>query len=809
MLAPDAFATCSRDGTVRVWREAIGSAAAFAQAAVCVGHESFVTALARSPTTGALASGSRDKRVVLWNPADGSQIADLRGHALDVTAVCAPDAPAGVVVSGAMDKSIRVWDPTAASAVAVVENAHESSVLALLALPAELGGGFLSASADRTIKRWALIDQSASESSGNKKTVSVSCVATFRGHSDTVRGLASAPAAMVGGEAGAFLSASHDCTARLWRANGETVRAFVGHAALVYAVAAVGDRLVVTGSEDNAMKLWTASDGACVKTIAHPGCVWSVAAIEPLGDVVSCCADGVARVWTADDAKADAGAEAAFDASIAAAMDARAKANLAEQQSKIKTEGPEALNSPGASDGATKVIREEGTGAIVAYAWSAGTRAWERLGEVTGVGGDTTEAGGGRKTLDGVAYDYVFDVDIQEGAPTLKLPFNAGDNPYDAAERFLESNGLDPGYREQVVNFIVQNVGERNVQQGANVDPFTGAGAYVPGGGGGSGGGFVGAGIDASSGANADPFTGAGAYVPGGGSRSNVSAECSNVSGSSSFAYAPHKAAVTFASAKFEPMLEKLLALPSAASDPATADAFRRCVADASGGEAAGADAMRAFADAADAVAAESAFPVLDLARMLVLSRGGGGGGASAAAAVAAVGAAGRACADAEKTSAASLLTAGRLLCNGLAAPDPDVRDAFRSAASQLLVRASRERRRPFLGLVFAGARVFFFFSRTRRAARIVPGPARVIAGSDFTLGQSEPARRSSARGDRKRRETPRAPQEAERARRERDPSAAGEHRVKHSSFFRAFFFLSRSPAAPSDPPPFRARSPT
>ena len=785
MLAPDAFATCSRDGTVRVWREAIGSAAAFAQAAVCVGHESFVTALARSPTTGALASGSRDKRVVLWNPADGSQIADLRGHALDVTAVCAPDAPAGVVVSGAMDKSIRVWDPTAASAVAVVENAHESSVLALLALPAELGGGFLSASADRTIKRWALIDERASESSGGKKTVSVSCVATFRGHSDTVRGLASAPAAMVGGEAGAFLSASHDCTARLWRANGETVRAFVGHAALVYAVAAVGDRLVVTGSEDNAMKLWTASDGACVKTIAHPGCVWSVAAIEPLGDVVSCCADGVARVWTADDAKADAGAEAAFDASIAAAMDARAKANLAEQQSKIKTEGPEALHSPGASDGATKVIREEGTGAIVAYAWSAGTRAWERLGEVTGVGGDTTEAGGGRKTLDGVAYDYVFDVDIQEGAPTLKLPFNAGDNPYDAAERFLESNGLDPGYREQVVNFIVQNVGERNVQQGANVDPFTGAGAYVPGGGGGSGGGFGGAGIDASSGANADPFTGAGAYVPGGGSRSNVSAERSNVSGSSSFAYAPHKAAVTFASAKFEPMLEKLLALPSAASDPATADAFRRCVADASGGEAAGADAMRAFADAADAVAAESAFPVLDLARMLVLSRGGGGGGASVAAAVAAVGAAGRACADAEKTSAASLLTAGRLLCNGLAAPDPDVRDAFRNAASQLLVRASRERRRPFLGLVFAGARVFFFLEDSegradRSWARACDRGIRFYPRPERTRPTLERARRSETT-----RNAARASGGGTRSTRARSVRGGRTPR----SFFRAFFF--------------------
>lgn len=33
--------------------------------------------------------------------------------------------------------------------------------------------------------------------------------------------------------------------------------------------------------------------------------------------------------------------------------------------------------------------------------------------------------GSGRKQLhDGKEYDYVFDVDIQEGAPPLKLPYN-------------------------------------------------------------------------------------------------------------------------------------------------------------------------------------------------------------------------------------------------------------------------------------------------------------------------------------------------------------------------------------------------
>ena len=34
--------------------------------------------------------------------------------------------------------------------------------------------------------------------------------------------------------------------------------------------------------------------------------------------------------------------------------------------------------------------------------------------------------GAGRKQLyEGREYDYVFDVDVQEGAPPLKLPYNA------------------------------------------------------------------------------------------------------------------------------------------------------------------------------------------------------------------------------------------------------------------------------------------------------------------------------------------------------------------------------------------------
>uniref|UniRef100_A0A7S2Z8E4 PFU domain-containing protein n=1 Tax=Chloropicon laureae TaxID=464258 RepID=A0A7S2Z8E4_9CHLO len=63
------------------------------------------------------------------------------------------------------------------------------------------------------------------------------------------------------------------------------------------------------------------------------------------------------------------------------------------------------------------------------------------------------------KMFDGQHYDYVFDVDVQDGVPPLKLPYNRGENPYEAADRFLLAHTLPASYREQVVQFIIQNTG--------------------------------------------------------------------------------------------------------------------------------------------------------------------------------------------------------------------------------------------------------------------------------------------------------------------------------------------------------------
>jgi hypothetical protein len=51
--------------------------------------------------------------------------------------------------------------------------------------------------------------------------------------------------------------------------------------------------------------------------------------------------------------------------------------------------------------------------------WSTSASTWQQIGQVVDA------IGQGRKQLyEGKEYDYVFDVDVAEGVPPLKLPYN-------------------------------------------------------------------------------------------------------------------------------------------------------------------------------------------------------------------------------------------------------------------------------------------------------------------------------------------------------------------------------------------------
>ena len=71
----------------------------------------------------------------------------------------------------------------------------------------------------------------------------------------------------------------------------------------------------------------------------------------------------------------------------------------------------------------------------------------------------------------------MFSVDIEEGKPPLKLPYNIAEDPYFAAQNFLHKNNLSQLFLDQVANFIIDNTKGVTLGQGQGggySDPFTG-----------------------------------------------------------------------------------------------------------------------------------------------------------------------------------------------------------------------------------------------------------------------------------------------------------------------------------------------
>ncbi|KAJ2781821.1 WD repeat protein Lub1 [Coemansia javaensis] len=467
----DVVVSVSRDGTGRIWRRAAGGG--FDEAGVLAGHEGFVTAVA-ALGDGSVATGAADGVVRLWDAA-GAAAGRLEGHTGNVCALTA-SADGRVVVSGSWDGTARVWDAAAGTCRHTLAG-HGQAVWAVLVLG---DGSVVTGAADRRIRRW--VDGRLAQ--------------TYDGHADCVRALAATAD-------GGFASASNDGTVRVWGVDGTCRAELHGHTAFVYALAALPDGALVSGGEDRSVRVWRG--GRLAHTILVPATsVWAVAAL-PNGDVACGASDGRVRIFTLSAARAAPAAaiEALERANAAFALSARTMGGL----DTAKLPGPERLERPGDRDQQVIMVRD-GT-AVTAHQWAQDQARWLKVGEVVDAVGQAQ-----KQLFDGREYDYVFDVDIQDGAPPLKLPYNASENPYAAAQRFLERNELPIGHLDTVVDFITRNTaGVALGPDGAppHADPFTGASRYIPG---------PPASASASASASAaqpaagDPFTGASRYVP-------------------------------------------------------------------------------------------------------------------------------------------------------------------------------------------------------------------------------------------------------------------------------------------------------
>ena len=515
--------SCSRDKSVRVWRGVgIGPKSEPAVEALIVGHEDYVTSVkcceskidagedAGSAKDYFVSTASRDKTARIWRlkyeakaskeiEFVGSECAAiLRGHNYQVTAALVLErtmaegrdaATSLLVATASLDGVVRIWQVGKDSVEHEQEKPlqelsdHAGPVLCLCELA---DGSLVSGSGDTSIRLW------------KKESEGFACSAVLKEHSDTVRSLASLSDAPF-----PYISASHDTTLRAWTDAG-CDKVLVGHEQIVYDVkmgrfGENGAILACSASEDCTCRVWDVETGSCLQVLDMPGCTWAAELLPKPTDataalVATGTSDGIVRVFgNAGEGgeDLDEGLVSAFAKKVAERKASQSKAQDAAQgfsPQGLKIEDMSALGQPGSKDGQVKTVRDPADNKTYAFQWSVISLQWERLGEVVANPNDAPSAGGPSsvvapdKMFDGKHYDYVFDVDVQDGAPPLKLPYNKNENPYEAADRFILAHSLPQSYREQVVQFIVQNTGGQSGAAGnssavpmdvtANVDPY-------------------------------------------------------------------------------------------------------------------------------------------------------------------------------------------------------------------------------------------------------------------------------------------------------------------------------------------------
>ncbi|KAI1194627.1 ubiquitin homeostasis protein lub1 [Nemania serpens] len=456
--APDLVLSASRDHTVRAWSRTASAPPVFEPHITTQGSE-FVNSLTCLPpsaefTKGLVVSGGTDSiidvRSVAAGPSDNAERL-LVGHAQNVcTLAVVPGSK--FIVSGSWDSTARVWS-TGNWEAQVVLDGHEGAVWAVLPLSEKL---VVTGCADKSIRVFDLGKAIAGQVQPRSTIYTP----------DVVRALCEVPK---GHPSGADIaSASNDGIIRLWKINGQQVGELRGHTSFIYSLASLPSGELVSSGEDRTVRIWRGSE--CVQTITHPAIsVWSVAACLANGDIVSGASDGVVRIFTrSGDRVASPDTLALFDESVKSS-------SIPQQQvggvNKEKLPGPEFLRTKsGTKEGQVQMIREDDE-SVTAHQWSMAQQQWINVGTVV----DAVGSSGRKVEYNGQSYDYVFDVAIEEGQPSLKLPYNLSENPYARAQKFIDDNELSQNFLDDVAKFILSNTEGATIGQTSDAsgpDPY-------------------------------------------------------------------------------------------------------------------------------------------------------------------------------------------------------------------------------------------------------------------------------------------------------------------------------------------------
>ena len=207
-------------------------------------HTDGITSVAMSDDGEHIATGSMDKKAVLWSASTGNSVLSFRGHSGWIDSV-ALSRDGKLVLTGSSDKTAILWDAATGEKRQTFQG--HTLVVTSVALSAD-ARHVVTGSYDKTAILWDAV-------TGKK-------IQTFGDHADFVSSVA------VSGDGKYVATGSWDKTAVLWdAATGQKIHTFRGHQHRVLAVALSDDaKLVVTGSTDNNAVLWDAASGQSLQS---------------------------------------------------------------------------------------------------------------------------------------------------------------------------------------------------------------------------------------------------------------------------------------------------------------------------------------------------------------------------------------------------------------------------------------------------------------------------------------------------------------------------------------------------------------
>lgn len=266
---------------------------------IFTGHDGPIYAVAFSPNGEEVATGSYDKRILMWNPAEvpafnldhvllgkdeSLKFREFLGHTAPVQTVEFSD-DGQLLITGGRDNSVKIWSTTDARPVKTLRG-HSNGVRSVDIAPD--GRRVVSGGQDDRVILWNIDQYEEFRVLDGRKLV---------GHNDAVLG------AKFSHDGQHILTAGRDRTARMWDTkSGTLLKTFEeGHEFLTSrGIFLPGGRVLATAAADNSVRLWNVATGTQLLRIPETG----------RSSVIAASADGRWLVTGYDPAFADEDLEA-------------------------------------------------------------------------------------------------------------------------------------------------------------------------------------------------------------------------------------------------------------------------------------------------------------------------------------------------------------------------------------------------------------------------------------------------------------------------------------------------------------------